>query len=76
METETEGHLPFFGIDIYRRPDGSLGYRVYRKPAHTNLYLNAGPHYYPSNKQAVLSTLVHGARALCAKTAYMLSWCS
>jgi hypothetical protein len=37
---------------------------VYRKPTHTNLYLNAKSHYYPSNKQAVLSTLIYRARAL------------
>ncbi|XP_023713951.1 uncharacterized protein LOC111867940 [Cryptotermes secundus] len=65
METESEGHLPFLDIDIYRRPDGSLGHRVYRKPTHTNLYLNAKSHHHPSSKQAALSTLVHRARALC-----------
>jgi retron-type reverse transcriptase len=30
METESEAHLPFLDIDIYRRPDGSLGHKVYR----------------------------------------------
>jgi hypothetical protein len=57
--------LPFLDLDIYRRPDGSLGQKVYRKPTHTNLYLNAKSHHHPSNKQAVLSTLIHRARALC-----------
>jgi hypothetical protein len=65
METESEGHLPFLHLDIYRRPDGSLGHKVYRKPTHTNLYLNAKSHHQPPNKQAVLSTLIHRARALC-----------
>ncbi|XP_033609345.1 uncharacterized protein LOC117282715 [Cryptotermes secundus] len=65
METESEGHLPFLDIDIYKRPDGSLGHTVYRKPTHTNLYLNAKSHHHPSSKQAALSTLVHRARALC-----------
>jgi hypothetical protein len=64
VETEKDGHLPFLDIDIYRRPDGSLGHKVYRKPTHTNLYLNPGSHHHPSNKQAVLATLVHRARAL------------
>jgi hypothetical protein len=64
METESEGHLPFLDLDIYRRPDGSLGHKVYHKPTHTNLYLNAKSHHHPSNKQAVLSTLIHRARAL------------
>jgi hypothetical protein len=65
METESEGHFPFLDLDIYRRSDGSLGHKVYRKPTHTNLYLNAKSHHHPSNKQAVLSTLIHRARALC-----------
>jgi hypothetical protein len=65
METESEGHLPFLDMDIYRRPDGSLGHKVYRKLTHTNLYLNAKSHHHPSNKQVVQSTLIHRARALC-----------
>jgi hypothetical protein len=65
METESEGHLPFLDLDIYRRPDGSLGHKVYRKPTHTNLYLNVKSHHHPSNKQAILSTLIHRARARC-----------
>jgi hypothetical protein len=55
----------FLDLDIYRRSDGSLGHKVYRKPTHTNLYLNSKSHHHPSNKQAVLSTLIHRARALC-----------
>jgi hypothetical protein len=98
METESEGHLPLLHLDIYRRPDGSLGHKVYHKPTHTNLYLYAKSHFHqgiyrgpdgslghkvyrknthtnlhfnamtrdhPSNNQAVLSTLIHRARALC-----------
>jgi hypothetical protein len=64
-ETEREGHLAFLYIDIYRRPNGSLDHRVYRKPIHTSLYLNVGSHHHPSNRQAMLSTLVHRAGALC-----------
>jgi hypothetical protein len=67
METEKVGHLPFLNIYIYSRPDSSLGNKVYRKPTHINIYLNPGSHQHPSNKQAVLATLVHRARALCGK---------
>jgi hypothetical protein len=35
------------------------------KSTHTNVYLHDNSHHHPSNKQAVLSTLVHRARALC-----------
>jgi hypothetical protein len=65
METENEGHLPFLDLDIYRRPDGSLGHKVYCKPTYTNLHLSAKSHHHPSNKQAVLSALVYRATALC-----------
>jgi hypothetical protein len=34
-ETESEGDLAFLDIDIYGRPDGSMGHKVYRKPTHT-----------------------------------------
>jgi hypothetical protein len=74
METESEGHLPFLDLDIYRRPDGSLGHKVYRKPSHTNLYLNAKSHLHPSNKQAVLSRAREPELSV-MKTACRPSWC-
>jgi hypothetical protein len=40
-------------------------HKLYCKPTHTNLYLNAKSHHHPSNKQVVLSTLIHRVRALC-----------
>jgi hypothetical protein len=64
MEPE-KGPPPFLDLSIYSRSDGSLGHRVYRKPTHENLKLVTGSHHHPSNKQAVLSTQVHKARALC-----------
>jgi hypothetical protein len=65
METERDGHIAFLEINVYRRPDSSLGHRVYGKPTHTNLYLSATSHLHPVNKQAVLFTLVHRAKAIC-----------
>jgi len=61
VEMWSNDHLPFMDIDMYRRPDGSLRYAVYRKTTNTNLYLNAvSHHHHPlSNKHPVLSTLVH-----------------
>jgi len=58
-------HFPsFLDIDIYRRLDGFLGHKVYWKPTHTNLYQKLRSHHHSSNIQAVLSALVHRARAL------------
>jgi hypothetical protein len=58
MEMKRDGQLPFLDIDIYRRQDGSLSHKVYRKPSHSNLYLNPGSHYHPSKIQAGSFNLV------------------
>jgi hypothetical protein len=65
MEKEQEGHLPFLDIDIYRKTDGFLGHKVYRKSTHTNLYLHQNSHHHPAKKQSVLTSLIHRANALC-----------
>jgi hypothetical protein len=67
METEKVGHLPFLDIDIYRRADGSLGHKVYRKPTHTKLYLQQNSHHHPAYKKSVLISLIQRARNLCDK---------
>lgn len=36
---EIESSEPFLDVFVYRRSNGSLGYRVYRNPTHTNLDL-------------------------------------
>jgi hypothetical protein len=64
MEIESNSHLPFLDIDVHRRPDGSPGHTVCRKPTHTDLYLNAESLHHLVSKHSVLSTLVHGARAI------------
>jgi hypothetical protein len=65
MGTERDGHLPFLYTDIHRKPDGSLGHKVYSKPIHTNRYPHSNSHHHPSNQQAVLSMPVHTAKSLC-----------
>ena len=52
-------------MDIYRKKDGSLGHKIYRKPTHTNLYLHPNSHHHPANKHPVLASLIHRAKALC-----------
>jgi hypothetical protein len=64
MEKE-EGHLPFLDIDIYRKTDGSLGHKVYRKSIHINLCLHQNLHHHPANKQSVLASPIHRVKALC-----------
>jgi hypothetical protein len=53
METESDGHLRFLDLDIYRRPNGTLGHKTYRKPTDVILNFNAKSHHHPF-KQALL----------------------
>ncbi|XP_076391768.1 uncharacterized protein LOC143265172 [Megachile rotundata] len=46
-----------------KKADGSLGHQVYRKPTHTNRYLHATSHHHPSQKNSVITSLIH--RATC-----------
>ncbi|XP_071441632.1 uncharacterized protein [Hetaerina americana] len=64
MESEEEGKLPFLDILIQRKEDGSLSHKVYRKPTHTDLYLNAKSHHHPAQRSAVLSSLLHRAKVI------------
>jgi hypothetical protein len=64
MEKENSGRLPFLDISIQRKKDGTLGHDVYRKPTHTDLYLNAESHHHPSQKNSVLCTLIHRAKSI------------
>jgi hypothetical protein len=41
----------FLDIDIYKSPDGSLGYKIYCNPNNTNAYLNSAlTTIYPTSK--------------------------
>jgi hypothetical protein len=44
------------------RPDSPLGYKLYDKPTHANLYLNSSFHHHTSNRHAVFIMLVHRAQ--------------
>ena len=51
-------------VDIYQKPNVSLDHKAHWKPSHTNPYLNSNSHHHPSNKQTMLLSLVHRARAV------------
>ncbi|KAG8233585.1 hypothetical protein J437_LFUL000996 [Ladona fulva] len=58
MEIEEEGHFPFLDAD------GTLSHSVYRKPTHTDLYLNDSSHHHSAQLRSVLSKLTHRAYAI------------
>ncbi|XP_076220960.1 uncharacterized protein LOC143174252 [Nomia melanderi] len=45
--------------------DGTLGHQVYRKPTHTDRYLNASSHHHPAPKDSVIRSLVNRALKIC-----------
>lgn len=53
MELEEDGRLPFLDILLIKKPDGTLGHVVFKKPTHTNLYVNNLSRHHPAQKHAV-----------------------
>lgn len=49
------------GVLVARLPNGHLRHSVYRKPTHTDRYLNANSQHHPAQNQSVISFLVHRA---------------
>jgi hypothetical protein len=65
MELEEDGMLPFLDVLVSRERGRRLGHPVYRKNTHTDRCLNAKSHHHPSQKMAVVNTLVSRAIAIC-----------
>jgi hypothetical protein len=65
MEMEHNKSLLFLDVLVSRKPEGSLGHTVYRKPMHTDLYLHAKSEHHLAQKGAVLTILIQRARSIC-----------
>ena len=58
--------MPFLDTLVIPQNDGSLLTTVYRKPTHTNQYLQWDSHHAISNRYSVFSTLLHRAKDICS----------
>ncbi|XP_072020328.1 uncharacterized protein [Amphiura filiformis] len=57
FEQESQGQLPFLDTLIVKKDDGTVKLLVYRKPTHTDQYLNYQSHHPLHQKLGVVRTL-------------------
>ena len=58
--------MPFLDTLVTPQSDGSLVTTVYRKPTHTNQYLQWDSHHAISNNYSIISSLLHRAKNICS----------
>ena len=62
----TDRSIPLLDTIVIPQPDGSLLTSVYRKPTHTDLYLQWNSHHHLSTKFSVIKTLKHRTKTVCS----------
>ena len=65
-DQRSDSAMPFLDILITPSKDGSLSTSVYRKPTHTDVYLQWDSHHTLTSKYSVIGTLQHRAQTICA----------
>ena len=65
-ESRQDGSIPFLDILVTPKEDGSLSATVYRKPTHTDLYLQWDGNHTVSSKYSVVGSLHHRAKTICS----------
>ena len=65
-EQREDGSIPFLDILVMPNEDGSLSSTVYRKPTHTDLYLQWDSHHTLPSKYSVIGILLHRAETICS----------
>ena len=71
-ETRPDGAIPFLDILITPKDDSSLQTSVYKKPTHTDLYLQWDSHHTIPSKYSMVGTLYHKAKTICSNQEMLL----
>ena len=66
-DNKENGSIPFLDTIVKPEVDGTLSITVYRKPTHTDQYLQWDSHHHLSVKFCVIQTLSHRASTVCSK---------
>ena len=66
-DNKEDGSIPFMDTIVKPEADGSLSITMYRKPIHTDQYLQWDSHHHLSAKFSVIHTLSHRAKTVCSK---------
>ena len=66
-EVEQSGQLPFLDLLLNRTENGCLKLQIYRKPTHTDQYLNFSSHHPIEHKLSVVRTLLERSQCLVTK---------
>ena len=70
-ESRDDGSIPFLDILIIPGREGKLETTVYRKPTHTDLYLQWDSHHNIPAKYSVIGTLLHRAKTICSSPQHL-----
>lgn len=65
IETEKNGRIPFLDVEVSRKDNMRLGHKVYRKPTHTDRYLQKSSNHHPRQKCGIIKTLTERAKRIC-----------
>ena len=70
-DNKEDGSIPFLETIVKPEADGTLSITVYRKPIHTDQYLQWDSHHHLWSKFSVIHSLSHTAKTVCSKPEWL-----